>query len=411
MLAILTTHPIQYQVPLWQALALDGRVPFEVWYLTSHGVRPSADREFGQTFSWDIDTLTGYPHRFLFAAEGATPAEFLKCRLGEGLRDRLRASGALALWIQGWQVAAYWQAVREARAAGVEVWLRGESNDLAPQPLWKRPLKRAQLGWLFKRVDRFFCIGSSNRRLYERFGVTERQLYTAPYAVDNSRFAQQAAALRPHRADLRRQWGIPEDSFCALFCGKFIEKKHPMDLVAAARHLSDRGLLPKLHLLFAGSGTLGSELRRSCNVVFDAESALVLSPQQRSLPPASFAGFMNQTEISRAYVAADCLVLPSDHGETWGLVVNEALASGLACLVSDACGCAEDLTGESGSFQFSNIPELASKLVRVANDCGKLAVPPSISESVSSICRAYQDLCAPSGLGRSLPHENGCARL
>ena len=40
---------------------------------------------------------------------------------------------AAALWIQGWNVAAYWQAVREARAAGVEVWLRGESNDLAPR--------------------------------------------------------------------------------------------------------------------------------------------------------------------------------------------------------------------------------------------------------------------------------------
>jgi len=398
MLAILTTHPIQYQVPLWQALALDGRVPFEVWYLTSHGVRPSADREFGQSFSWDIDTLTGYPHRFLLTVEGATPAAFLKCRLGESLRGRLRASGALALWIQGWQVAAYWQAVREARAAGVEMWLRGESNDLAPQPLWKRPLKLAQLGWLFKRVDRFFYIGSGNRRLYESFGVTGRQLYAAPYAVDNNRFAQQAAALRPRRGELRRHWGIPEDSFCVLFCGKFIEKKHPMDLVAAARFLSDRGLLPNLHLLFAGSGALGSELRRSCNVVFDAESPLVFSPHQRSLPPASLAGFMNQTEISRAYVAADCLVLPSDHGETWGLVVNEALASGLACLVSDACGCAQDLTGESGSFQFSNIPELASKLIRVANDRGKLAVPPSIAESVSSICRAYQDLCAVSGV-------------
>jgi glycosyltransferase involved in cell wall biosynthesis len=402
MLAILTTHPIQYQVPLWQALALDGRVPFEVWYLTSHGVRPSADREFGQTFSWDIDTLTGYPHRFLRSVEGATPAAFLKCRLGEGLRGRLRASGALALWIQGWQVAAYWQAVREAQAAGVEMWLRGESNDLAPQPLWKRPLKRAQLGWLFTRVDRFFYIGSANRRLYRRFGVTERQLYPAPYAVDNSRFAQQAAALRPHRAELRRQWGIQEDSFCVLFCGKFIEKKHPMDLVAAARCLSDRGLLPNLHLLFAGSGDLGRELRRSCNVVFDAESHLSFSPQQRSLPPASFAGFMNQTEISRAYVAADCLVLPSGHGETWGLVINEALASGLPCLVSDACGCAEELAGETGSFQFSNIPELASKLVRVANEGGKLAVPPPISESVSSICRAYSDLVAASAVRRQL---------
>ena len=63
MLAILTTHPIQYQVPLWQALARDGRVPFEVWYLTDHGTRRSRDREFGQTFAWDIDTLSGYTHR------------------------------------------------------------------------------------------------------------------------------------------------------------------------------------------------------------------------------------------------------------------------------------------------------------------------------------------------------------
>ena len=54
-------------------------------------------------------------------------------------------------------------------------------------------------------------------------------------------------------------------------------------------------------------------------------------------------GFLNQSEISRAYVAADCLVLPSDATETWGLVVNEAMASGLPCIVSNACGCAEDL--------------------------------------------------------------------
>src|SRR4029077_8667220 len=160
-----------------------------------------------------------------------------------------------------------------------------------------------------------------------------------------------------------------------------------------------------IHLLFVGSGELERELRKSCQVVYDVErpaardaSAIPAAASSVVQPPVSFAGFLNQTEISRAYVAADCLVLPSDHGETWGLVVNEALASGLACLVSDACGCAQELTGESGSFQFSNIPGLASKLIRVANDRGELAVPPSIAESVSSICRAYQDLCAVSGV-------------
>ncbi len=401
MLAILTTHPIQYQVPLWQALARDGRVPFEVWYLTNHGIRPSRDREFGQTFSWDIDTLSGYPHRFVSTVEGAIPASFWKCRLNEPLRDRLRSSAVTALWIQGWQVAAYWQAVREARVAGVEVWLRGESNDLAPHPTWKRTVKRAQLGWLFEQVDRFFYIGAANRRLYRNFGVTDAQLYSAPYAVDNDRFARQALALRPRRAELRRQWGIAQEAFCVLFCGKFIDKKHPMDLVAAARQLGAMGALPNLHLLFTGSGTLGFELRRSCRVVFDAES-----DQQRRgtdghahLPLASFTGFLNQTEISHAYVAADCLVLPSDHGETWGLVVNEALASGLPCLISDACGCAEELAGPDGLFKLSDVPMLASKLVDLATYGGKIAKPPTISESASSIVRAYHDVrVSPEGV-------------
>src|SRR5205085_6701877 len=117
-LTILTTHPIQYQVPLWQALAKDGRVPFEVWYLTDHGTKPSLDREFGKTFAWDLDLLVGYPHRVVEVPAGAAPSSFWQCRLRERLRDRLRHSATRALWVQGWQVAAYWQAVREARATG-----------------------------------------------------------------------------------------------------------------------------------------------------------------------------------------------------------------------------------------------------------------------------------------------------
>src|ERR1700681_2065532 len=124
MLAILTTHPIQYQVPLWQAMARDGRVPFDVWYLTSHATQESADPEFGKTFAWDMNMLEGYPHRFLEVSEGARPGSFFGCRLTEKLRDRIRSAGVRAVWIQGWQVAAYWQAVWEAKAAGAEVWLR-----------------------------------------------------------------------------------------------------------------------------------------------------------------------------------------------------------------------------------------------------------------------------------------------
>jgi glycosyltransferase involved in cell wall biosynthesis len=378
MLAILTTHPIQYQVPFWQALAKDGRVPFEVWYLTDHGTKPSLDREFGKTFAWDIETLAGYPHRIIETAKGATPHSFWKCRLRERLRDRLRQSAVTALWVQGWQVAAYWQGVREARAAGAEVWLRGESNDLAPAGWWKRPLKRLALERLFAHVDRFLYIGTANKRLYQRFGVPEAQLFATPYAVDNERFARQAAVLRPQRMEWRRRWGIGDDAFCVLFCGKFIPKKRPMDLVEAARLYSSDGRRRSIHLLFVGSGDLGEALRHACNVVYDADrsgaqgSASLVRPAAAAGPPrASFVSFLNQTEISRAYVAADCLVLPSDEGETWGLVVNEALASGTAAVASKSCGCAEDMLPAGNgkrTFATGNTQELADILDQVQND-------------------------------------------
>ena len=235
MLAIVTTHPIQYQVPLWQALAADGRVPFMVWYLTDHGTRPSRDPEFDRTFSWDLETLSGYPHAFLDVEEGASPTPFWKCRLRERLRKRLRRSGAKVVWIQGWQVAAYWQTAWEARPGGAELWLRGESNDLGPVSYWKKPLKQLLLGQLFNRVGRFLYIGSANKRYYQSFGVGGSRLHAAPYAVDNARFALQADALRAERSKLRRAWRIPDDAVCVLFCGKFISKKRPLDLVMAAR--------------------------------------------------------------------------------------------------------------------------------------------------------------------------------
>ena len=151
-------------------------------------------------------------------------------------------------------------------------------------------------------------------------------------------------ATRPGSTGATTGLGIPDNAYCLLFVGKFIPKKRPLDLVAAAHRLATLDPNRSYHLLFVGTGELGSELRRRCRAVHDAESGMVADTADTGTEPsASFAGFLNQTEISRAYVAADALVLPSDPGETWGLVVNEALASGLPAVVSAACGSAEDL--------------------------------------------------------------------
>ena len=379
MLAILTTHPIQYQVPLWQALSRARCVPFEVWYLTDHGVRVSNDREFRTAFAWDLDMLNGYPYRFLSTAPNATPASFWNCRLQESLTTRLRTSGVTALWVQGWQVAAYWQAVWAAKRVGVPVWLRGESNNLAPAPIWKRAMKSVLLGQLFRRVDHFLYIGSANRHLYESYGVPASRLHPGLYCVDNERFARQAELLLPRRSELRRKWRIPEDASCVLFCGKFIEKKRPLDVIAAVQRLIQTHQIPRLHILFVGSGDLGVALRSECHVMADAENTKTPSESPRigvDCPPASFAGFLNQTEICEAYVAADCLVLPSDYGETWGLVVNEAMATGLPCILSDRCGAAPDLAQGTRNrvFPCGDVVKLANEIAAV------LSAPKSSTE-------------------------------
>jgi len=411
MLAILTTHPIQYQVPLWQILAREGRVPFEVWYLSEHATKLSRDIEFGREFAWDIDMLKGYPYRILKTAAGATPNTFWRTRITESLPKLFAETKTKVLWVNGWQVAAYWQAVWAAHRAGVQVWMRGESNALLAQGgqrledrgqrtggALKRTAKRLLLGQLFRRVDHFLCIGTVNRELYRSYSVPESKLHMAMYAVDNDRFRRQAEAIRGQRSEIRSQWRIPNNAFCVLFCGKFIPKKHPMDLIKAAQLLlsqraksqEQREELPMVHLLFAGSGQLGAELRANSHVVYDAEKQpSTINNQLSTKPAASFAGFLNQTEISRTYVAADCLVLPSDYDETWGLVVNEAMASGLPCIISDRCGCALDMSNYEGNsiFHFGDAGHLAQRLAQICAEKRPVSEPPSLTQAAEVVAR------------------------
>jgi glycosyltransferase involved in cell wall biosynthesis len=68
------------------------------------------------------------------------------------------------------------------------------------------------------------------------------------------------------------------------------------------------------------------------------------------------------------YGLATALALPSVRGETWGLVVNEAMASGLPVLVSRQCGCAATLVEAGGNgwvFDAEQTGEIASALQRL----------------------------------------------
>jgi glycosyltransferase involved in cell wall biosynthesis len=236
-------------------------------------------------------------------------------------------------------------------------------------------------------VDDFLFVGEANRQFYLSQGVPPNRMVPAPHCVDNTRFAEQADRLRSKRHTLRRQWRIPDEAFCFLFLGKFVPKKRPGDLVAAVRDLQKR-VTRRLHILFVGTGKLDDEIRQSCIISFDAAGS-GNTCVNTAAPTASFVGFLNQTEVSQAYVAADCLVLPSDANETWGLVVNEAMASGLPCVASDACGCVEDLilpVCPELSYPVGNIGRLQQSLAAV------MINPPS-SKLLRNHIEKYDPLC------------------
>ena len=146
-----------------------------------------------------------------------------------------------------------------------------------------------------------------------------------------------------------------------------------------------------VNLYLRRHGELGDEMRNACDVVFDADRS---SDNQQPItdnqkPRATFAGFLNQTDISRAYVAADVLVLPSDYGETWGLVVNEAMASGLGCIVSDHCGCSPDLGRINGNavYKCGDVKSLAYCLGSAPGSPGEIsgASVPSFQQTLAAV--------------------------
>ncbi|MCB9828354.1 MAG: glycosyltransferase family 4 protein [Planctomycetes bacterium] len=344
-----TTHPIQYQVPWMRGVAQTPGIDAHVLY----GMLPDAKQQgvgFGVAFTWDVPLLEGYAWS---ALENVASAPSLSTREGIDTPDIGRRLAELApdvVVVCGWQSRSLVQAARSASKLRLPVVVRGESNDLRPRPLWKRLLHRAFL----KRFDAALAIGTANARFLRAAGMPASAITLAPYSVDTRHLADAARDRARFGAAARARWDIPEDAVVALFVGKLEAKKRPLNLVeAVARALPNAG---NLHLLVIGAGPLDGEVKARAKA-FGV--------------PATFTGFLNQGELGPAYAAGDVFVLPSDHGETWGLVVNEAQYVGLPVVVSDQVGCGPDLVtpGRTGwVYACGDVDALAARLVQLAQD-------------------------------------------
>jgi glycosyltransferase involved in cell wall biosynthesis len=344
---ILQTHPAQYMAPWFRYIAAARRdIELTVLYAST----PMPEQQgvgFDEAFAWDVSLTDGYHHRVLAPSDPGRrfdAGSFSGADVGS-IDDALAATEPDVVVVPGWHSRFYLRGIAACRRRKIPVLYRGDSNLLSGPAGIKRLVWPLRTRAALRLFDGYLSVGTRSREYLRHFNIPEPLIFDSPHAVDNASFA--AAAARVERADARRELGAGDDDFLLLFAGKFIDVKRPMDVIAAAARLGDRVVVA-----MAGSGPLMAETREAAG---------------RLGVRATWCGFLNQGAMPRALAAADCVALPSQ-SETWGLIVNEALAVGTPCVVSDRVGCAPDLIRDdiSGAVHaVGDIDSLSRALTRV----------------------------------------------
>jgi glycosyltransferase involved in cell wall biosynthesis len=212
----------------------------------------------------------------------------------------------------------------------------------------KRHLKRWWLRLVTKRAAALLTIGTANRMFWEAYGARPEQLFETRFAVDNELFSRSIEERKAESKALRSELGL-DDKVIFLFVGRLIERKN-VDLIIRAFGELDDG---RIALVIAGEG----RARASLAALAGADPRVI------------FAGSVERSRLPLYYAMADILVLPASD-EPWGLVVNEAMASGLAVIGHRHCGAILDLVRkENGvALETFSVEELADTMKLLATD-------------------------------------------
>ncbi len=353
-LAIITSHPIQYNAPWFRHVAAQPGIDLKVFYLWDFGVKSHVDPGFQRAVTWDIPLLDGYAHELVpNVSKDPGTGHFTGLQNPE-LSRRVRAFDPGAVLLLTYNYASTHRFLWTWRSS--PLLFRGDSHRLVPRAGVKEWARRQALTLLMRRFSAFLHVGQANRRYFLHHGVPEARLFFAPHAVDNARFSATRDETSLAAAAWRRELGITEEQTVILSAGKFESKKRLPDLIRAFLRADAPGAV----LLLVGSGPDEAEIR-----------ALAADH-----PRIRFAPFQNQLRMPRTYAAGDLFVLASQGpSETWGLAVNEAMCLARPIIVSSHVGCAEDLVepGQNGLvFPTGDVPALTRCLEQALADRDRL---------------------------------------
>ena len=326
-LAIISSHPIQYNAPFFRLLAQEPGFEVKVFYTWSQSANGAKyDPGFGKNVEWDIPLLEGYDYRFVDNTADDPGSHHFKGIINPGLINEIKQWEPHAVFIFGWSFHSHLQCMRYFHGK-IPVLFRGDSTLLDEKPGIRKWIRRLFLRWVYSHIDYALYVGANNRNYFLKHGLRDDQLVFAPHAIDNNRFAEPGELYGQQAKTWRHELGIADDDLVVLFAGKLEPKKNPLFVLQLAGIVKEENV----KFLFAGNGKLEHELKAK-------------SIDDRRI---HFLGFQNQQRMPVVYRLGDIFILPSKGpGETWGLSINEAMASGLAVMVSEKAGGAIDLVRE-----------------------------------------------------------------
>jgi glycosyltransferase involved in cell wall biosynthesis len=230
-----------------------------------------------------------------------------------------------------------------------------------PRTWWKEMIKRR----IVALYSAALVGGQRHVEYLVELGIPRDRIFTGYDVVDNDYFARRTLEIRNSHLrrgyggqaafEIRKKYELPENYFLA--SARFIEKKNLPTLIrayAGYRQKSEASGNPPWDVVLLGDGPLRETLNTQLSTL--NLHAYVHLP-----------GFKQYDELPVYYAFAKAFVHASTT-EQWGLVVNEAIASGLPVIVSERCGCVPELVQDNGfTFQPTDEHELASRLLKMAS--------------------------------------------
>lgn len=210
--------------------------------------------------------------------------------------------------------------------------------------------------FLLKQMDSFFANGSiSKKYLVNNFSVNSKKIFNQFLTVDVNRIDE---IYKKHSKNVKKNFQILNgNKFVVLYAGRLLERKRVKDIVAAISLLNIKNCI---QFVIIGNGKEQDSIIKYCI--------------ERDVNYLHKDFVKKQDELFSLYNIADCLILPSEN-EPWGLVVNEATAAHLPVIVSDSCGCVNDLVKDNINgyiFQKGNIVDLSDKISMMYSNKNKI---------------------------------------